>query len=157
LVEPTLISLPQFVHLYVPELTSLPAGTGWAIFTPPHQIEDSFAVTHRRSRETGLLLVVVSSLDRWASQKAGAEAIDVRQLVEIELGSSADAECVAEALASFGSKLRENHGHWTVTTWQDDDEIVPVLDALHQCLDDRDIHSVRISVDGRKYVMERVS
>jgi hypothetical protein len=100
---------------------------------------------------------MVSLPNRWASQKAGAEAIDVRQLVEIELGSSADAECVAEALASFGSKLAENHGHWTVTTChQDDDEIVPVLDALHQCLDDSDIHSVRISVDGRKYVMERV-
>jgi hypothetical protein len=99
---------------------------------------------------------MVSLPNRWASQNAGAEAIDMRQLVEIELGSSADAECVAEALASFGSKLAENHGHWTVTTRQDDDEIVPVLDALHQCLDDSDIHSVRISVDGRKYVMERV-
>ena len=81
----------------------------------------------------------------------------MRQLVEIELGSSADTECVAEALVSFDSNLRENHSHWAVTNWPEDDEIVPVLDALHQCLDDRDIHSVRISVDGRKYVMERVS
>jgi hypothetical protein len=81
----------------------------------------------------------------------------VRQLVEIELGSSADADCVAEALAGFAGKLAENHGRWTVTTWQEDGEIVPVLDALHQCLDDNDIHSVRISVDGRKYVMERIS
>jgi hypothetical protein len=83
--------------------------------------------------------------------------IDVRQLVEIELGSSADAECVAEALASFGSKLAENHGLWIVTSWHNRDEIVPFLDALHQCLDESDIHSVRISVDGRRYVMERVS
>jgi hypothetical protein len=30
-VEPTSIRLPQFVHSYVPALTSLPAGTGSAI------------------------------------------------------------------------------------------------------------------------------
>jgi hypothetical protein len=32
LVEPTSISLPQLVQRYVPEETSLPAGTGFAIF-----------------------------------------------------------------------------------------------------------------------------
>jgi hypothetical protein len=30
-VEPTSMRLPQFVHSYVPALTSLPAGTGSAI------------------------------------------------------------------------------------------------------------------------------
>jgi hypothetical protein len=93
------------------------------------------------------------SLSGEANQKANG----LRQLVEIELGSAADAECVAEALAGFGSKLAEEHGRWTVTTSQEDEEIVAVLNALHECLDDSDIHSVRVTVDGRKYVMERVS
>jgi hypothetical protein len=77
-----------------------------------------------------------------------------RQLVVIELGAQADAECVAHALDDFDSELTENGGRWTVTASYDAAALGPVLDALQECLADNGIHSVRVSVDDRKYVME---
>jgi hypothetical protein len=79
------------------------------------------------------------------------------QSVVIETGSEADAECVAEALGAFGCDVAEASGTWKVTVSRPDLPLAPVLSALEQCLGDNGIASVKVSLDGRTYVMEAVA
>jgi len=68
----------------------------------------------------------------------------------------ADATCIAEALAGFESRIEPDHGEWVV--------VVPavvshalttaVLDALQSCLHGSEIAAVKVTLDGRTYVIE---
>lgn len=68
----------------------------------------------------------------------------------------ADATCFAEALAGFESRIEFEHDEWVV--------VVPavvshalttaLLDALQSCLNGSEIAAVKVTLDGRSYVME---
>lgn len=66
------------------------------------------------------------------------------------------ATCIAEALADFESRIESDQGEWVV--------VVPavvshalttaVLEALQSCLHGSEIAAVKVTLDGRTYVME---
>jgi hypothetical protein len=68
----------------------------------------------------------------------------------------ADATRIAEALAEFESRVEPEHDEWVV--------VVPavvshalttaVLDALQSCLHGAEIAAVKVTLDGRTYVMD---
>ena len=72
----------------------------------------------------------------------------------IEVGSKAEAECVAEALENFGSGLQQDSERWVVVVAQDDLDFASLFAALEGCLRDNAIPSVRVRLGDRSYVME---
>jgi hypothetical protein len=75
----------------------------------------------------------------------------------IEVGSKAEAECVAEALASFGSALEQDRERWAVVVAQWELDFASLFAALEACLRDNAIPAVRVTVGDRNYVMEPAS
>jgi hypothetical protein len=71
----------------------------------------------------------------------------------IETASRASAECIAEALAEFGSELGKCGERWTVKVVRDDFEIAPLFAALEDCLTAYGIHSVQVNFGERRYLM----
>ena len=72
----------------------------------------------------------------------------------IEVGSKAEAECVAEALENFGSALEQDRERWVVVVAQWELDFASLFAALEGCLRDNAIPSVRVRLGDRSYVME---
>jgi hypothetical protein len=77
----------------------------------------------------------------------------LRQPLTIETDSKATAQCIAEALAQFETELRSNGERWAVRVDQEECEIALLFDALDDCLRANGIHSVRVTLGKRKYLM----
>ena len=75
----------------------------------------------------------------------------------IEVGSKAEAECVAEALENFGSALEQDRERWVVVVAQWELDFASLFAALEGCLRDNAMPAVRVSVGDRNYVMEPAS
>jgi hypothetical protein len=71
----------------------------------------------------------------------------------IEVGQKDEAECVAQALKTFGSELVNRRGRWGVVV-PDDFQPIALLAALEDCLRDESIPSVMVSVADQNFVME---
>jgi hypothetical protein len=71
----------------------------------------------------------------------------------IETESKATAHCIAEALAGFEAELRSNGERWAVSVDQEECEIGLLFDVLDDCLRGNGIHSVRVTLGKRKYLM----
>jgi hypothetical protein len=69
------------------------------------------------------------------------------------VGPKAHAECVAEALETFGSELVNRRGRWAVMV-PDDLQPTALLAALEDCLREQSIPSVIVSVADQNYAME---
>jgi len=76
--------------------------------------------------------------------------------LRIETSARSDAECVADQLAGYGPRVDQCGDKCTVVVPAGVSHAVltGVLDALQACLDDRDIASVKVTMDSRSYMME---
>jgi hypothetical protein len=72
----------------------------------------------------------------------------------VHVRSKDDAECVANALAEWGTRVEGKGWRWDVYVESRSLAIGEVLSALHRCLGDNDIPLVRVTIDGRTYAME---
>ena len=76
--------------------------------------------------------------------------------LRIAATKQADATRIAAALVDFESRIETENGEWVV--------VVPavvsnalttaVLDALQPCLHGSEVAAVKVTIDGRTYVME---
>ena len=68
----------------------------------------------------------------------------------------ADATCIAAALAEFESRIETDHDEWVVVVPAVVSHAVTtaILDALQSCLHGSEIAAVKVTLDGRTYVME---
>lgn len=99
------------------------------------------------------VLAISFGIRRRLTDRRAKEPVSARPFV-IEVGSKADAECVADALENFGSGLQQDSGRWTVVVAQDELDFASLFAALEGCLRDNAIPAVRVSVGDRNYVME---
>jgi hypothetical protein len=74
-------------------------------------------------------------------------------MLTVTAASQRDAECIARELSAFAAEVEEASGHWLVNVAADF-EVVPILNALENCLGANRIDSVNVSYRGRNYVME---
>jgi hypothetical protein len=82
--------------------------------------------------------------------------MSIADALRIAATKRADATRIAAALADFESRIETEHGEWVV--------VVPavvsnalttaVLDALQSCVQESEVASVKVTIDGRTYVME---
>jgi hypothetical protein len=82
--------------------------------------------------------------------------MSIADALRIAATKRADATRIAAALADYESRIETEHGEWVV--------VVPavvsnalttaVLDALQSCVHDSEVASVKVTIDGRTYVME---
>jgi hypothetical protein len=75
-------------------------------------------------------------------------------LLMIEVRSQAEAECVADALESFGTELKRLSDGWVVAVAHGEREFTAVFAMLEDCLRDNGIAAVKLAVANRRYVME---
>ena len=77
---------------------------------------------------------------------------------DLRIGATrrADARCIAEALAEFESRIESDHDEWIVVVPAVVSLASPtaVLNALQSCLHGSEIAAVKVTLDGRTYVME---
>jgi len=68
----------------------------------------------------------------------------------------ADATCIAAALAEFESRIEIEHDEWVVVVPAVVSNAFPtaILDALQSCLHGSEVAAVKVTIDGRPYVME---
>jgi hypothetical protein len=79
----------------------------------------------------------------------------MREGVRITTTKKADARCVSEALADYGSELERAGNGWAVhRPPPTPPELSAVLTALKRCLDENAITFVTVTVDGQAYAME---
>jgi hypothetical protein len=79
----------------------------------------------------------------------------MRQGVQITTTRERDARCIADALARHGSEVREAGRGWAVELSEPEGADLPdLLTALKQCLDENEIASVKVEIDGQAYAME---
>lgn len=76
--------------------------------------------------------------------------------LRIAATNRADATRIAAVLADFESRIETEQGEWVVVVPAVVSNAVPtaVLDALQSCLHGSEVASVKVTVDGRTYVME---
>jgi hypothetical protein len=82
--------------------------------------------------------------------------MSIADALRIAATKRADATRIAAALADYESRIETEQGEWVV--------VVPavvsnalttaVLDALQSCVHDSEVASVKVTIDGRTYVME---
>jgi hypothetical protein len=82
--------------------------------------------------------------------------MSVADALRIAASKRADATCIAAALAEFESRIETEHGEWVVVVPAVVSNAVTtaVLDALQSCLHGSEVASVKVTLDGRTYVME---
>jgi hypothetical protein len=76
--------------------------------------------------------------------------------LRIGIGRHKDAECVADALSQYGSKIEHEEDAWTVVipAPPEGSMVNDLLSALKACLDENEIPSVKVAFDEQSYVME---
>jgi hypothetical protein len=79
----------------------------------------------------------------------------VEDVLRIEAGRRADAECIADALAEYEAHL-ESEGESVVllSALSSGTALAAVLDALKSCLDANGISAVKVAINDQHYVME---
>ena len=82
--------------------------------------------------------------------------MSIADTLRIAATRRADATCIAAALAEYESRIETERGGWVVVVPAVVSNAVPtaVLDALQSCLHGSEVASVKVTVDGRTYVME---
>ena len=67
-----------------------------------------------------------------------------------------NAECIADALGQYGSKIDPAEDAWTVviSAPPEGPVVSDLLSALKACLDENEIPSVRVTLEDQSYVME---
>jgi hypothetical protein len=75
--------------------------------------------------------------------------------LRIAATNRADATCIAAALAEYESRIEIEHDEWVVVVPAVVSNAFPtaVLDALQSCLHGSEVASVKVTIDGRPYVM----
>jgi small ligand-binding sensory domain FIST len=80
---------------------------------------------------------------------------EVRQGVRVTTTRKRDAQCIAEALAQYGSTLAGQGHRWVVELSEPEGADFPdVLTALKECLEENAIAAVKVELDGKAYTME---
>jgi hypothetical protein len=74
-------------------------------------------------------------------------------LLEVHLHQLADANRVADSLGQRDDSVRPSAEGWTVAVLTKD-QLNRVLSDLHACLGEHAIRTVRVTIDGKTYVME---
>jgi len=76
--------------------------------------------------------------------------------LRIGIGRHEDAQCVADALSQYGSRIEHEEEAWAVVIPPppEGSMVNDLLTALKACLDENEIPSVRVAVDDQSYVME---
>jgi hypothetical protein len=78
----------------------------------------------------------------------------MRQGLRIATNRRREAECIRDALRDYGSELEPNGKRWAVHLAPSPPELTSVLRALKDCLDEKGIGSVNVTLDGQAYLME---
>ena len=76
------------------------------------------------------------------------------EVLRIEAQQRRDAECIRDALERHGADLDHDDPVVLVPDSGEGDVLSAVLGALHSCLEDERIASVKVTVDEQTYVMQ---
>jgi hypothetical protein len=78
------------------------------------------------------------------------------QGLRIHTSRQVEAECVCDALREYETEVEQEGGLWMVIISEPPagPEFTLVLSALKTCLDENEIASVKVTIDGQSYVME---
>ena len=74
----------------------------------------------------------------------------------VHVQSQADAACIADGLAEWGTSIEQNgDAAWDVHVQSRSLAIGELITTLHKCLADNDIPTVGVTIDGRTYMNVR--
>ena len=76
------------------------------------------------------------------------------EVLRIEAQQRRDAECIRDALHEHDADLAHDDPVVLVPDSGEGDVLSAVLGALHSCLEDEQIASVKVTVDKQTYVMQ---
>ena len=76
------------------------------------------------------------------------------EVLRIEAQRRRDAECIRDALEEHGAGLDCDDTVVLVPDSGEGEMLTAILGALHACLDDHQIASVKVTVDEQTYVMQ---
>jgi hypothetical protein len=80
----------------------------------------------------------------------------VGDVLRIGAARPVDADCIVDALREHGAELERDGRSWIVLVPDsgEGDVLTTVLGALHACLEEHEISSVKVTVDEQTYVMQ---